>query len=274
MRSSLPLAAVLSLAIPATAGAQPADLPIPAATTDRYPPGVSVARTKDGPVYVDAKGRTLYGMDLRTVLRWAPDPTLYCQDACMQNWQPLLAPAGARPNIRYPQNRPRGDDEKPAQSAAPAEEFVNPQRAPDWTVIEGPQGPQWVYKGWHMVFTRKGDKPRSAAFDGADNKVWNTLKFVPPVPKIEAPGGVTTIFADGAYALAAPDGRVLFTGKCGKDCGGWQPMAGGMANRSAGQWAVSTAGDTPQWTYKGKPVFISQEDDPSQPPANGTVLRP
>ena len=89
------LAAVglLALAMPFAAKAQPVDLPIPAATTSEYPPGVSVKQTKAGPVYVDAKGRTLYGMDMRVLIRWAPDPSKYCKEACAETWAPLLAPA-------------------------------------------------------------------------------------------------------------------------------------------------------------------------------------
>ncbi len=260
----LRLALLVALLSPSAALAQPVDLPIPPATTTEYPPGISVGKTASGPVYVDAKGRTLYGMDMRTLIRWGADPSKYCKDACAETWEPLLAPSGAVPNIRYPQGF--GSTTPPG--------FVQPQKAPDWTIIEGPQGPQWVYKGWHVVYTRKGDKRGSTEFEGADHLTWNTLKFVPPVPKIEAPMNVSTIFVDGAYALADKDGRVLFTGQCQRNCAGWQPMAGGMASQGTGQWAVNSSGDRPQWTYRGKPVFVSQEDDPTKAPQAGIVLRP
>ena len=90
--------------------AQPADLPIPAATTSEYPPGVTVRQTASGPVYADARGHTLYGMDMRTLLRWSPDAAQYCKDACAENWEPLLAPADAKPNIVFP----RGFGERPS----------------------------------------------------------------------------------------------------------------------------------------------------------------
>jgi len=41
-----------------------------------------------------------------------------------------------------------------------------------------------------------------------------------------------------------------------------------------GAWQVSTAVDAPQWIYRGKPVFVSQEDDPKQVPAGAVILRP
>jgi predicted lipoprotein with Yx(FWY)xxD motif len=150
--------------------------------------------------------------------------------------------------------------------------YGNPQKAPDWTVIEGPQGPQWVYKGWHMVFVRKGDKPGSAAFEGAGNMTWNTLKYVPPAPKIIAPVEVSTAFVAGAYALVDKEGRLLFTGSC-DDCTGWRPFGGALASRGVGEWAVSRDADTPQWLYRGKPVFVAQGTG-ADLPAGAAVLRP
>jgi hypothetical protein len=47
-----------------------------------------------------------------------------------------------------------------------------------------------------------------------------------------------------------------------------------MAGRGFGEWAVDLSGDRPQWTWRGKPVYVSQEDDPVNAPAGGAVLRP
>lgn len=44
---------------PQSAAAQPIDLRIIPATTTTYAPCLAVAETPTGPVYVDAKGRTL-----------------------------------------------------------------------------------------------------------------------------------------------------------------------------------------------------------------------
>jgi predicted lipoprotein with Yx(FWY)xxD motif len=253
-----------TLAIAAPAVAQPVDLPIPPATTATYPPGVKVATTPSGSVYTDAKGRTLYGMDMRMLLRWAPDPAQHCQGACAETWEPLLAPAGSKPNVAYP----HGNRE------APPEGFVQPQKAPDWTIIAGPQGPQWVYKGWHVVFTRKGDQPGSTAFDGSDDYVWNTLKFVPPAPEPVIPGNVSTVLVDGSYAFADADGRVLFAGNCGAECTGWTPLPASLASRGRGEWSVSRQGDVPQWLYRGKPVFVTRDDDKISVPTGAEILRP
>lgn len=254
--------AVLAIA-PSAASAQPADFAITAADGSPLPAGIRTKRTEHGSVYVDARGEVLYGMDMRTVLRWAPDPSKYCAEACGQDWQPLLAPVGMAPNIRFPDgSRMNADDG-----------FVDPRKASDWTVIAGTQGPQWVYKGWHLVFTRKSGNRASTAFDGADNMTWNTLKYVPAVPKVDAPGGVTAAFIDGAYALTDKDGRVLFTGKCGRDCR-WHPLPAPMASSGSGDWKVALAGDRPEWTLRGKPVFVAADSDPHAVPPGGKILRP
>jgi len=256
----------LALGFAAPALAQPADLPIPAATTDTYPPGVKVLKTATGAVYANARGLVLYGMDMRTLIRWAPNPALYCVDQCAKEWEPLLAPAGTKPNIEYP----RGFGGP--QATVPAG-FVQPQKAPDWTVIAGPSGPQWVYKGWHLVYVRKGGKPEATTWDGADKLTWNTLKFVPPVPVIAAPPSVSTAFTAGAYALTDKDGRLLFTGKCADPCA-WTPLGAGMASRGVSDWTVSDKGDHPQWLFRGQPVWVSAEATAASVPAGGAVLRP
>ena len=268
--AALALLTIVSMFSPPALLAQPADLPIPTASGEPLPSGIRIVKTPQGALYADRKERILYGMDMRTVLRSGPDPTQYCTGECAKEWQPLLAPAGTRPNIRYPSGRPKPRDDE--TSGKPA--FYTQAAAPDWTVIAGPAGPQWVYKGWHMAFTRRGGDVRSTAFDGAENHTWNTLKFVPPVPELVAPGNVKPAFVDGRYVLVSEDGRALFTGQCKPACTDWQPLPAGMASAPLGQWAVATDGDSPRWTYRGKPVFVSQLEDPSQVPATGKVLVP
>lgn len=64
-----------------------------------------------------------------------------------------------------------------------------------------------------MVFTRRGDRAGSTAFDGAEAKTWNTLKFVPP--PLTAPAGIQLLMPDRDpdrdYVLADSEGRELFT---------------------------------------------------------------
>lgn len=265
MKAGAAMACLATACLPGSALSQPADLPIPAATTSVYPPGVAVGRAGGAPLYVGPGGRTLYGMDMRTLLREGPDPSQYCRAECTAVWEPLLAPPEAAVNIVYPGVR---------SPAVPPPDNPHPnQKAPDWTVIRGPQGPQWVYKGWHMVFIRKGEAAGSAKHEGEEDRRWNTLKFVPPVPTVAAPGNVTTTFVDGAYALVDGHERLLFTGACTKNCA-WQPFTGGFASRGLGEWTVLRDGDAPQWAYRGKRVYVAQSTSAADLPRGGAALRP
>lgn len=265
MKAGTAIAWFAAACLPSTALAQPADLPIPAATTSTYPPGVAVGRVDGEPVYVGPGGRTLYGMDMRTLLREGPDPSQYCRGECAATWEPLLAPVGTAANIVYPGVR--------SPTIPPPDNPIPNQKAPDWSVIHGPQGPQWVYKGWHMVFTRKGEAAGSAAHEGEDDRRWNTLKFVPPIPTIVAPVEVALAFVNGAYALVNGREKLLFSGTCAKNCA-WQPFAGGFASRGLGEWTVLRDGDGPQWAYRGKRVYVAESASAADVPRGGAVLRP
>ena len=139
------------------------------------------------------------------------------------------------------------------------------------SVIAGPKGPQWVYKGWHMVYTRKGDAPGSTVHDGEENFTWNSLKFVPPKPEIVAPSHVTTLLTDRGWVLADKDGRVLFTGECRASC---EPLGGGAASRGVGDWTIDRAADRPQWAWRGQRVYVSRLADPQAVPEGGEAMRP
>lgn len=253
----------VTAAFAAPALAQPVDLPIPAATSTSLPEGVAITRLPSGQVYSRASGAVLYGLDMRIVLRSGPDPAQFCTKQCAKDWEPLRAPKDAKVNIQFPQGF--GGQQR---SVPPG--FVRPEAAPDWSVIESAAGKQWVYKGWHLVFSRKGSKAGDVAFDGAEKFTWNTLKYVAPVPQIVAPAGVGTVLLGDAYAFATKEGNVLFTHSCSSECATAIPFTGGMASRAIGKWSISQGGDAPQWLLEGMPVFVAQGPLPS----GATPLRP
>ncbi len=273
MKLHVPMLAAVTLATaPVALQAQPADLPILPATTSEYPKGVAVRSTEAGPVYTDVWGHTLYGLDLRTVQRWSPDAAQYCATRC-EEWEPLLAPADSTPNVAYPAGFGPGRREWAAKMAEKGY-YSEPGNAPDWTIIEGPAGLQWVYKGWHMVYTRKGDPKGSTRYDGADEFKWNTLKFIPPVPEVVAPEKVEPLFVDGSYALSVGGEQLLFTGACTAECNGWAPFAAGLASRGIGDWQVNREHDVAQWTYRGARVFVASSGEGRSVPEGANVVRP
>ncbi|MES2157891.1 MAG: hypothetical protein V4512_08810 [Pseudomonadota bacterium] len=254
-------ALILLALAPAPLWAQASDLDIPVAAADHFPRGI-MAKAR---VYTDPRGLTLYGMDMRAATGRTGQPALYCSGDCLTQWEPLLAPRSAPVS---PVPREFGGPRDDATAVKPASDN------PDWTVIAGPAGPQWVYKKVHLVFTRKGAAPGSSEHDGADGYVWNSLKYVPPSPKLIAPPDVAARLVDGAYVLADAQGNWLFSPKaadCADPCA-WRAHATGMVRRSVGQWTVRQTADQAQWVYRGKPVYRA---DPRQPvPADGAALTP
>lgn len=258
---------ILALTVhPDAAWAQASDMPIPAASSDRFPPGIVVRQAGEHKVYADRHGHTLYGMDLRAVVGRTGRATLYCSQDCLTNWEPLLAPPGSEVQpTPHAFGGARSVDQQPVKAAGT-----------DWTVMEGPKGPQWVYKRFHMVFTRKGDRPGSGEHDGEDGYIWNSLKYIPPVPELVAPPNVVPVLVKDAYGLADGQGNLLFSPK-GKDCPApcaWSGLAAGMARKGIGQWSVRQGGDQAQWVYRGKPVYRSTSANPADIPAEAAMLTP
>lgn len=206
------------------------------------PPGIASGQSKLGAVYVDSRGLTLYAMSRRYANSRSAgfNGLKYCTGPCTQTWTALMAAADAKP-------------------------------IGNWIIVDGAQGPQWAYKG-DPVFTYAADQsPGSTGGDGKDD-LWRVMAYIPPVPTITAPAAVAPLFADGAYLLADNQGHALYTSD--KDAAGGEPLLAGMASQGTGDWTVSRDGDQPQWAYRGKLVYVSQQTVPTQVPAEGTVLRP
>jgi predicted lipoprotein with Yx(FWY)xxD motif len=224
--------ALLTVALPATLSAAP---------PPDHPALVSVGKTAAGPVYVDATRKTLYTMSIR----WARARTgvgiEYCAAACLAAWTPLVAEADAKP-------------------------------LGDWTVLAGPKGPQWAYKG-NPVFSFNADnQPGDIKGDGYDY-LWSTLLYVPPKPELVAPPSVAATPVKGENILTDTGGRALFTAT-GTRAASFTPFAAAMASRPVGEWTVLRDSDVPQWAWRGKAVFVSREPVPTNVPADGEVLKP
>lgn len=254
------------LALPAMRTvAQPLDLPIPPATTTVLPPGITIRQTAAGMVYADARGLTLYGMDFRMLGGRTGQPAIFCRGDCAKLWEPLVPPPSVTP-VALPDPRKLAAGGKGKRAAVA-----------DWIVVEGAQGPQWLYKGWHLVFTRRGDRPGSTRWDGSDGWIWNTLKYVRPVPEPIAPTATAIRFVEGDYAFATREGLLLYSmhgRSCTRLCDTATPFKAGLANQGLGDWTVSRSGDVAQWVYQGRPVFVAEDKDSRSLPKGAVLLRP
>jgi len=209
-----------------------------------YPGDVTVRTAKAGQYYADTRGRTLYALDMRIAGSRSGETLNYCIGSCAKIWAPLTAPANANPVGR-------------------------------WKVRVGAQGPQWSYRN-NLVFTFVADrKPGDMAGDAYDD-LWHVIAYVPPAPTLIAPANVVPVFADQTYVLTDAGIHALFTPRtpnCAAACAGWTPFAAGIAARNIGDWTVLRTGDTPQWAWRGKPVFESQGDKPIIVPTEGVLLK-
>ncbi|GAA0310514.1 SCO0930 family lipoprotein [Sphingomonas oligophenolica] len=209
-----------------------------------YPATVSVRTGKAGPYYADAKGKTLYALSSRTVRARAGTTLGYCIGPCAKIWTPLAAPADAKPVGR-------------------------------WKVERATQGPQWSYSN-DLVFTYNADlAPGDMAGDGYED-MWSIIAHIPPAPRLAAPAGVTARYVDAHYILSDTGGHALFVsaGACDAACATWSPFPAGMAARDMGDWTVRRDGDQARWVYRGKPVYVSQENIPGHAPSQGIILQP
>jgi predicted lipoprotein with Yx(FWY)xxD motif len=236
----------LALLLPSPSLAQASDPSKEDSAIDEsiHPGDVLVRTAKAGQYYADAQGRTLYALDMRIARARSGEALNYCIGPCAKIWAPFAAPADARPVGR-------------------------------WKALVGAQGPQWSYRN-NLVFTYVADrKPGDVAGNNYDD-LWHLIAYIPPAPTLVAPANVVPVFADQNYVLTDAGTHALFTPRtpdCGAACAGWAPLAAGVAARDVGEWTVLRTGDTPQWAWRGKPVFEGQGDMPMIVPAGGVPLK-
>lgn len=218
-----------------------------ASAPPNLPAGIALATGKERSFFVDSAGMTLYRLNARQAQFRSGLRENYCIGDCTKIWTPAKVTGSAVP-------------------------------VGGWTIIKAPDGSeQWAYQD-DPVFTFRDDKaPGATAGDGYDD-LWSVIQYVPPPPTFVAPSNVTAVRTKGGYVLADAQGHALYVrkqaGDCRTDCAVLKPFTAGLASHGLGAWTVSLTGDWPGWDYRGKPVYVSQEDLPGDVPADGVALRP
>lgn len=230
----------------ASASAQQGNDPAAAVGTDGFPAVVKVGQSALGEIFTSASGMTVYAMDARIARSRSGAGTDYCVGPCAKVWTPVPAAADAKPIGR-------------------------------WSVVKGAQGPQWAFKG-NPIFTFQADRAPGSTAGNAYDDLWSVIPYVPPVPRISAPDSVKPLFVGRAYILADASGRALFAapdgGKCAGACESWSPLLAGMASRDVGDWKVVRDADRAHWSYRGRPVYVADEQAPTAIPAGAVMLKP
>jgi predicted lipoprotein with Yx(FWY)xxD motif len=247
----------------------------PAAAKEEYvrapmPPGIQVIVTDlEGPVFADAKGKTLYKwpyQSLRggyvgdekgrstctnTVTKvseglFSPYPPglvlphLDTRPSCTAMWPPVVAPADAKPVDK-------------------------------WTVIKRPDGSsQWAYDG-QALYTSVLDRQAGDVLGGTNRDQLKQMAGrypVGPPPKIPPGFRVVTTFngrlmvnADG-YSVYASDQDGPDKSNCRAGCEDtWKPILAPALAQANGEWTiVQRAAGVRQWAFRKQPLYTYNRD--------------
>ncbi len=239
---------------------------------DPLPPGLQVVATElEGPVFADARGKTLYAWPRKNLRngdtgeqkgRPACDDTRYTETAGLMSPYP--------PGLTLPDaaNRPSCVDVWPPLLAEAGAKDIG-----KWTVVDRKDGrKQWAYDGYALYTsvldelpgdTRGGSKRRT----GGDSPAYR--EPVGPKPAIPAQFGVFPT----AYGrlLATAKGFSVYTydkDTAGKsNCSGeclreWEPVLAAETAVARGEWTkVERLPGVMQWAYRKKPLYTRVSDD-------------
>ena len=216
------------------------------APTTVLPEGFSVRQTSLGPILVNRDGITVYRLNADQARYRSGIAVNYCTGSCADRWTPVHAPDGVSP----PEN---------------------------WTVIKGPDGQrQWAFRN-DPVFTLVADSAPGSVLGQEEEDMWYVIGYRRPAPSIVAPSGVKADYAGEKIVFMNSAGRALYVRKatdCAATCPGDHPLYAGLAAHDIGAWKVIRSDERPRWAHNGRPVFSSNEAEPTAIPREAEYLIP
>src|SRR5665213_3617403 len=250
--------------VPAGAGqAREAYRPVP------MPPGFRVEATElEGPVFADARGKTLYVWpqhELRDGYVGDPKGASLCTSIKETTTDGLMDPYPAGLILPDLATRPSCTQEWPIVRAEKGAKPVG-----DWTIIKRKDGiEQWAYKD-EALYTSVLDREPGDTYGGTRRREAGDGPAVrqPVGAPDDVPPGLTVATTALGRPLVTADGKfssVYIYDKDGRDhsnCDSacletWKPvLAPELTARSHGAWSVfeRTPG-TRQWAFQGKPLY-------------------
>lgn len=241
----------------------PADVPMP--------PGFQVLATElEGPVFADAKGRTLYSWPIRAMRNgFAGDPAnrSVCGDEVVLKSAGLMSP--------YPPGLDLPDPETRVSCIAfwpPVYAGDDAQPVGEWTVIKRDDGSkQWAYGG-QALYTSTLDRQPGDVFGGtmtAGRGDSPAARFPVGPPAAVPPGFrvATTVrgrmlLTETRYSVYESDRDGPNTSNCVDACTfTWVPILAPHSAQAQGEWSiVERAPGVRQWAFRTKPLYTYAGD--------------
>ena len=234
------------------------------------PPGIQVIVTElEGPVFADAKGKTLYKwpyQSLRAGYVGDEKGRSTCTDTVSTTSQGLFSP--------YPPGLVLPDlDVRPSCAAMwpPVIAPADAKPVDKWTVITRQDGAkQWAYDG-QALYTSVLDRQPGDVLGGTNRDQLKQMAGrypVGPQPKIPPGFRVVTTFngrlmvnADG-YSVYVSDQDGPGKSNCRANCEEtWAPVRAPALAQADGEWTiVERAAGVRQWAFRKKPLYTYTRD--------------
>jgi predicted lipoprotein with Yx(FWY)xxD motif len=235
------------------------------------PPGFHVEPTElEGPVFADAKGRTLYSWPqhkLRNGYSGEAAGTPACYDEVLTVTAGLMSPYPAGIALPELDRRPSCVDLWPPVLASESAEPVG-----KWTLIERRDGTlQWAYDE-QPLYTSVRDSQPGDTFGGSKRKSSGDSPAArkPVGPPTELPPGfavkTTTVgrmlTTDTNYAVYAYREDQPTHSLCDEQCLSlWRPTLAPRMARAFGEWSIlERSPGVRQWVFRGKPLYTYVRD--------------
>jgi predicted lipoprotein with Yx(FWY)xxD motif len=252
-------------------------LPVQASVSEDYvreplPPGFKVIVAEfEGPVFADAKGKTLYNWP-RAGLRNGDageqkgKPT--CDDHKYTDNAGLMSPYPAGLELPEVATRPSCTDVWPPVLAAP-----NAKPVGKWTILDHKDGrKQWAYDGY-ALYTSVLDRGPGDVFGGSLRKGTSEggaqREPVGPPPLVPPQFAVHTV-ATGRLLVIAASGRSVYysdhdkpgRANCNLEClQEWTPVLAPETVLAQGDWSiVESSPGVKQWAFRKMPVYTRTLD--------------
>ena len=240
--------------------------------TEPMPPGFRVEATElDGPVFADAKGRTLYRWPYRTMRNGVTGDAKgesNCADTASTESAGLMSPYPGGLLLPERDARPSCQALWPPAFAKDGDEPIG-----RWSVIERRDGRrQWAYDGAALYTSVRDRRPGDVlGGDSYRHEGDAPAVRVPIQPRPDLPPGfaVTTTFRGRllhtarGFSVYAFDDDTATRSACDAACEHrFKPVRAPATARKHGDWSIFTrASGERQWMFRGKPLYVYAEDD-------------